>query len=38
MSSNYNARPRPAEYLVDGEKITLIRRAENIKDQLRLFE
>lgn len=28
MSSNYNNRPRPAEILVDGDKISLIRRRE----------
>jgi diaminopimelate decarboxylase len=38
MSSNYNMRPRPAEYLVDGTKLILIRRAENLDDLMRLFE
>jgi diaminopimelate decarboxylase len=38
MSSNYNARMRPAEYLVDGDDLTLIRRAERFVDYLRLFE
>jgi len=38
MSSNYNARLRPAEYLVDGEELALIRRAEIFEDQMRLFE
>jgi diaminopimelate decarboxylase len=30
MSSNYNARPRPAELLVDGERVVEARRAEEI--------
>ena len=38
MSSNYNARLRPAEYLVDGEQLILIRRSETFGDQIRLFE
>lgn len=38
MSSNYNARMRPAEYLVDGDDFTCIRRAETIDDHMRLFE
>jgi diaminopimelate decarboxylase len=38
MSSNYNARNRPAEYLVDGDKLFLIRRAETIEDQQQLFD
>jgi diaminopimelate decarboxylase len=38
MSSNYNARMRPPEYLVDGEDLTMIRRAERFEDYLRLFE
>ena len=37
MSSNYNLRLRPAEYLVDGKELILIRRAENIEDQMRLL-
>ncbi|MGH8378229.1 MAG: diaminopimelate decarboxylase [Gammaproteobacteria bacterium] len=32
MSSNYNARPRAAEVLVDGEHVTLIRRRETLDD------
>ncbi|MGH8307460.1 MAG: diaminopimelate decarboxylase [Gammaproteobacteria bacterium] len=32
MSSNYNARPRAAEVLVDGEHATLIRRRETLDD------
>jgi len=31
LSSNYNARPRPAEVLVDGTARTLIRRRETIE-------
>ena len=38
MSSNYNARPRPAEYLVDGDKLVHIRRHEQADDLLRLFD
>lgn len=32
MSSNYNSRPRAAEVLVDGGKVTLIRRRETYAD------
>ena len=35
MSSNYNTRSRAAEILVDGQKVTLVRRRESIKDLLR---
>jgi len=35
MSSNYNTRPRAAELLVDGDKITIIRERESIES---LFE
>ena len=35
MSSNYNRRPLPAEVLVDGGHAKLIRRSQNIDDQLR---
>jgi len=38
MSSNYNMKMRPPEYLVDGEKLIKIRRAETIDDFMRLFE
>jgi diaminopimelate decarboxylase len=31
LSSNYNARPRPAEVLIDGSTRTLIRRRETIE-------
>ncbi len=34
MSSNYNTRPRPAEVMVDGKRIHLIRRRETIDDLL----
>jgi diaminopimelate decarboxylase len=36
MASNYNARGRPAEILVDGDKTTLIRERETIADQMRM--
>jgi len=32
MSSNYNARPRPPEVLVDGEDFRVIRRRESYED------
>jgi diaminopimelate decarboxylase len=32
MASNYNARPRAAEVLVDGVRATLIRRRETSED------
>ncbi|MEE8427944.1 MAG: diaminopimelate decarboxylase [Gammaproteobacteria bacterium] len=32
MSSNYNSRPRPAELLVDGDRLLLIRSREKIAD------
>jgi diaminopimelate decarboxylase len=32
LSSNYNARARPAEVLVDGKKATVIRRREQLTD------
>ena len=34
MSSNYNARPRPPEVLVDGKTARLIRRRETYEDML----
>jgi len=37
MSSNYNARLRPAEYLVSGDELREIRRAETMDDFLNLF-
>jgi len=36
MSSNYNARGRVAEVLVDGDKVHLVRRRETIADMLSL--
>ncbi len=36
MSSQYNARPRAAEILVDGEKVTLARRRETYEDLVAL--
>jgi len=38
MSSNYNARSRPAEVLVDGSKFTLIRKRETYEDLTALEE
>jgi len=35
MASQYNARPRPAEVLVDGEESRLIRRRESYEDLVR---
>ena len=32
MASNYNAMPRPAEVLIDGEQVRLIRRRESYAD------
>ncbi len=36
MSSNYNARGRPAEILVDGDKFSIIRRRETYEDLISL--
>jgi diaminopimelate decarboxylase len=36
MSSNYNARPRPAEVLVDGDKFSIIRNRESYEDLISL--
>jgi len=36
MASNYNSRLRAAEYLVDGSKITEIRKAESYEDLIKL--
>ncbi|HXZ81115.1 MAG TPA: diaminopimelate decarboxylase [Terriglobales bacterium] len=38
ISSNYNTRPRAAEVLVEGNSSQLIRRRENINDQLTIEE
>ncbi len=35
MASNYNARPRPAEVLVDGKGYRVVRRRESLEDLLR---
>ncbi|MDO8489267.1 MAG: diaminopimelate decarboxylase, partial [Candidatus Omnitrophota bacterium] len=35
MSSNYNSRVRSAEVMVDGNKITIIRKRETFKDLIR---
>ncbi|MBU4343724.1 MAG: diaminopimelate decarboxylase [Candidatus Omnitrophica bacterium] len=35
MASNYNSRPRPAEVLVDGSRVKLIRRREKYSDLVR---
>lgn len=35
LASNYNSRPRPAEVLVDGRRVKLIRRRETIADLLK---
>ena len=35
LTSNYNTRPRPAEVLVDGSSVKLIRRRETMADLLR---
>ena len=32
MASNYNARPRPAEVMVNGSRYELVRRRESVKD------
>ena len=36
MSSNYNARGRAAEVLVDGDKFKVIRKRETYKDLIAL--
>lgn len=38
MNSNYNLKMSPPEYLVDGDKLTCIRRVETLDDYLRLFD
>jgi diaminopimelate decarboxylase len=35
LASNYNTRPRPAEVLIDGKSVRVIRRRETIEDLLR---
>jgi diaminopimelate decarboxylase len=34
MASNYNARPRPAEILVNGRRYDVVRRRESVKDMV----
>ncbi len=36
LASNYNSRPRPAEVLVDGKRVRLIRKRESVGDLLAL--
>ncbi|PCJ28246.1 MAG: diaminopimelate decarboxylase [SAR86 cluster bacterium] len=36
MSSNYNTRPRSAEIMVDGSKVHLVRKREELTDMLKL--
>jgi len=36
LASNYNTRPRPAEVLVDGKSVKIIRRRETVGDLIRL--
>jgi len=36
MASNYNARPLPAEVLVDGDKFSVIRKRQNYEDMISL--
>ena len=38
MASQYNARPRPAEVLVEGDHVRLIRRRETLEDMTALEE
>lgn len=38
MSSNYNLKMRPPEYLVDNDRLTQIRRSETFEEHMRLFE
>jgi diaminopimelate decarboxylase len=32
MASNYNARPRPAEVMIHGRRVAVVRRRESFKD------
>lgn len=36
LASNYNSRPRPAEVLVDGKRVRLVRKRESIRGLLAL--
>jgi len=38
MSSNYNLKMHPAEYMVDGTNLVQIRKAETFDDFMRYFE
>ncbi len=38
MSSNYNVRMRPPEYLIDGDQVIQIRRRETFDDFMSLFD
>ncbi|MEN3369713.1 MAG: diaminopimelate decarboxylase [Verrucomicrobiota bacterium] len=35
MASNYNSRPLPAEVLIEGERLSLIRRRQTVEDLVR---
>ena len=35
MASNYNSRPRPAEVMVEGDEVHLIRERESYEDLVR---
>jgi diaminopimelate decarboxylase len=35
MASNYNTRPRPAEVMVKGAEVAIVRRREELADLLR---
>jgi diaminopimelate decarboxylase len=35
LASNYNTRPRPAEVLINGKSVKVIRQRETVADQLR---
>lgn len=38
MASNYNGRPLPAEVLVDGDSVKLIRKRQSFEDYVKLME
>ena len=38
MSSNYNLKMRPAEFMVNGNQLIRIRKAETIDEYMRLYE
>jgi diaminopimelate decarboxylase len=35
MAGNYNSRPRPAEVMVDGERVYVVRQRETFADLIR---